>query len=122
MTLVDTSVWVEHLRLDHPALRDHLERGAVSVHPFVAGEIACGSLRNRHEVLDRLDALPRAPQATAAEVRTLLERHALFGHGIGWVDAHLIASALLANVPLWTLDRRLQVAADAAGVAGRNDP
>ena len=115
MTLVDTSVWVEHLRYDHPRLRNRLEQGAVSVHPFVAGEIACGSLQNRREVLDRLDALPRAPQATDAEVRTLLERRALHGRGIGWVDAHLIASALLANAPFWTLDRRLRAAADAAG-------
>jgi predicted nucleic acid-binding protein len=122
VTLVDTSVWVEHLRFDHPGLRDRLERGAVSVHPFVAGEIACGLLRNRREVLDRIDALPRVPQATDVEVRTLLERQALFGRGIGWVDAHLIASALIANVPLWTLDRRLQAAANAAGVTVRNEP
>ena len=92
------------------------------MHPFVAGEIACGSLRNRQEVLDRLDALPRAPEATDVEVRTLLELHALFGRGIGWVDAHLIASALLANVPLWTLDRRLQAAADAAGAMVLDEP
>ena len=92
------------------------------MHPFVAGEIACGSLRNRREVLDGLDALPRAPQATDVEVRTLLERHALVNRGIGWVDAHLIASALLANVPLWTLDLRLEDAAAAAGVAVRNGP
>lgn len=122
MILVDTSVWVEHLRLGHPGLRDRLERGAVSVHPFVAGEIACGSLRSRHEVLDPLDALPRAPQATDVEVRTLLERRALFGRGIGWIDAHLIASALLANVPLWTLDRRLLAAADAAGAMVLDEP
>ncbi len=120
--LVDTSVWVEHLRSGHPRLRAHLESAAVYGHPFVIGEIACGSLRDRRPVLDRLDALPQAPQATEAEVRTLLERRQLFGRGIGWIDAHLIASALLANAPLWTLDLRLHAAAVAAGVVAWTDP
>jgi predicted nucleic acid-binding protein len=122
VTLVDTSVWVAHLRSGHPELRVHLEHGAVYGHPFVTGEIACGSLRNRQEVLDRFDALPQAPSATELEVRTLLERRALHGRGIGWIDAHLIASALLAKAPLWTLDRRLHAAAEAVGVVVRSDP
>ncbi|MDF1521392.1 MAG: PIN domain-containing protein [Trueperaceae bacterium] len=119
MTLVDTSVWVAHLRGDDPGLAARLDAVEVYAHPFVTGELACGRLARRDEVLTLLDRLPQAPRADDAEVRTLLELRGLHGRGIGWVDAHLLASALLAAAPLWTLDRRLHEVAAALGVAAR---
>ena len=105
--LVDTSVWVDHLRGDNATLTLLLARGEVVCHSFVVGELACGRLKNRKEVLALLTALPRARQADHDEVLVFVESHRLGGSGIGWVDAHLLASAKLSNVPLWTLDRRL---------------
>ncbi len=114
MILVDTSVWVEHLRAGTPALAAALEQGAVSMHPFVLGELACGNLKNRGEVLRLLGELPGAPIATDLEALNLIERRALAGRGIGYIDVHLLASVALAGTArLWTRDRRLAaVAAD----------
>lgn len=105
--LVDTSVWVDHFRRSDPALSDLLSRAEVECHPFIIGELACGSLRRRLEVLALLERLPQAPTGTHDEVLTFVERHRLMGRGIGWIDAHLLVSASLARVPLWTRDRRL---------------
>lgn len=116
MVLVDTSVWVAHFRQTVPALTTLLEQDSVLVHPFVVGELACGNLRNRREVLDNLLSLTPAIRATDAEVLDLLERQTLWGIGVGWVDVHLIASALLTNCQLWTHDGRLANAADRCGV------
>jgi predicted nucleic acid-binding protein len=112
--LVDTSVWIDHLRGGVPALAEALEQGEVLVHPFVVGELACGKLRNRREVIDLLGNLPAAPAATDAEAMELIERRALVGRGIGYIDVHLLAAAALAGMArLWTRDRRLaQLAAD----------
>jgi len=107
MTLVDTSVWVDHLRKGNDALRTLLLNGDVMAHPFVAGELACGSLKNRDEILRHLQALPQAPVAEHGEVMSLLESKHLWGRGIGWIDAHLIASSLLARARIWTLDKSL---------------
>ena len=107
MVLVDTSVWVNHLRKSNAQLSDLLESDEVLVHPFVIGELACGSLSNREEFLQLLSALPFSEQATHEEVLGLLEDRKLFGKGIGWVDAHLIASALLSDAQLWSLDKKL---------------
>ena len=114
MILVDTSVWVDHLRAGNVALADELGAGRVLTHPFVIGELACGNLRNRREVLDLLGKLPSVPTATHAEALGFLERRALMGRGIGFIDVHLLASvALAAPVRLWTRDRRLaQLAAE----------
>jgi predicted nucleic acid-binding protein len=110
--LVDTSVWVEHLRSGNATLAGELDAGRVLVHPFVIGELACGTLRNRREVLDLLDRLPSAPTATQTEALDFLERRALMGRGIGFVDVHLLASAALAApARLWTRDRRLAAVA-----------
>lgn len=115
MILVDTSVWVDHLRSGNDQLAGVLNAGRVSTHPFVVGELACGNLRNRHEVLALLDALPTAPVARETEVRLFLEAQQLMGRGIGYIDVHLLASATLAGGDgLWTRDRRL--AAVAAGL------
>lgn len=116
MNLVDTSVWIEHFRRGEPALARLLVEGQVLVHPFVVGELACGNLSNRESILGELAALPVAVLASDREVLALLERHKLWGRGIGWVDAHLIASALLSSCRLWSLDRQLNRAAAVAGV------
>ena len=107
MILADTSVWVDHFRRGNAELERLLEAGEVLMHPLIAGELACGSLHRRAETLHALDCLPALPPATPEVVRSAIELHAWWGRGIGWVDAHLAASALIARVPLWTLDRRL---------------
>jgi predicted nucleic acid-binding protein len=116
--LVDTSVWVEHLRAGNATLVAELGAGRVLAHPFVIGELACGNLRNRHEVLDLLGRLPAVPAATHAEALGFLERRALMGRGIGFIDVHLLASAALATpARLWTRDRRLAAVAAELGLA-----
>jgi predicted nucleic acid-binding protein len=112
MVLVDTSVWVDHLRRGNPGLVDQLDKAAVLCHPFVVGELACGNLTNRTEILRLLQALPCAPLAQQQEVLHLLDKERLFGHGLGWVDIHLLASARLMKCPLWTLDKALSTAVE----------
>ena len=107
MILVDTSVWIDHLRKGNARLKSLLHENEVLIHPFVIGEIACGSLKKRTEILDLLDALPEARLAYHHEVLNLIGSKHIYGHGIGWVDAHLLASAFLSRSKLWTLDRRL---------------
>jgi len=107
MVLVDTSVWIDHLRRGNRRLAELLDEGVVASHPFVLGEIACGHLKNRDEILSRLAALPTCDVADTDEVLHLLKQEKLYGRGMGWVDAHLLASARLTGRPLWTLDRRL---------------
>lgn len=111
MILVDTSVWVEHLRRDSARLRGLLLDGQVLAHPFVLGELACGWLEPREEILTLLRQLPQAERAEDEEVLRFIERHRLYGRGLGWVDVHLLASALLSGAVLWTQDRRLARAA-----------
>lgn len=117
--LIDTSVWIDHFRRGNDTLISALEGGEVWCHPFVRGELACGNLRNRREILSLLKALPQAPTATDTEVLALVETRSLMGVGLGWVDVHLLGSALLAGVPLWTLDRSLSEAASRLGVGSR---
>jgi hypothetical protein len=115
--LVDTSVWIEHLRRGRADLSSRLLEGEVATHPFVIGELALGGLRRRGEILGMLRELPGAPIADHEEVLELIENRALDGRGIGWVDAHLLASALLGRLRLWTLDRRLALVATRLGIA-----
>lgn len=117
MILADTSVWVEHLRRDLPRLRALLAETFVSCHPFVIGELACGTLREREVILDLLARLPSVPVARHGEVLALIESRRLMGTGLGWVDVNLLASALLEGVQIWTLDRPLREAATSLGVA-----
>lgn len=116
MILADTSLWVEHLRRGHAGLAALLERGEVLIHPLIVGEIACGSLKNRAELLGLLDSLPKATEATHGEARDLIERHARFSLGLGIADVHLLASARLSRARLWTLDRRLRTVAQRLNV------
>lgn len=109
--LVDTSVWIDHLRRGNRSLAERLETAEVWCHPFVIGELACGDLSDRREVLSLLTALPQVAEADHEEVLTFVELNRLAGSGIGWVDAHLLASARLAGVPIWTLDKPLAAAA-----------
>jgi predicted nucleic acid-binding protein len=111
MILVDTSVWTSHLRHGSERLQALLRDDQVLCHPFVVGELACGSLRNRKEVLALLDALPQAPVAEQGEVLSFVEARHLHGRGLGWVDVNLLASALLAKCRFWTLDKPLRNAA-----------
>ena len=118
MILVDTSVWVDHLRSNNIDLAAMLSAGMVLAHPFVIGELALGNLRQRKTVLTALSDLPHADIATDAEVLTFVDRHALFGRGVGYVDAHLLAAVrLTAGARLWTNDRRLHGVADEMGLA-----
>jgi predicted nucleic acid-binding protein len=113
--LVDTSVWVEHLRHGLPRLATLLQEGEVMIHPWVIGELACGNLRNRQQVLELLLGLPMATVASDTEVLLLIEREQLMGRGIGYIDAHLLASARLSHCRLWTQDSRLAAVAPEQG-------
>ena len=116
MILVDTSVWIAHFREAGSKLAHLLSEGLVMVHPFVVGELACGNLKNRDRILSDLQALPPAVPATHEEALRLVRDRKLWGTGIGWIDAHLLASALLSGAELWTLDEKLRRAAAAASV------
>ncbi len=118
MILVDTSVWVGHFRVSSPALVEKLDDCAVLTHPFVIGELACGHLSQRKRILSSLADLPVAPLASHGEVMDMVERRQFAGRGIGWVDMHLLAAALLTpGARLWTHDRRLENVAADVGVA-----
>lgn len=118
MILVDSSVWIDHLRSGDPVLTGLLGSGSVLAHPFVIGELALGSLRRRELVLASLRDLPQATMAEDSEVGSFIEQHTLFGLGIGYVDAHLLASVKLTpGSSLWTRDRRLSEAAVRLGLA-----
>jgi predicted nucleic acid-binding protein len=109
--LVDTSVWIDHFRKGRSDLAERLLDGLVLIHPWVSGELACGSLKDRAAVLSDLAALPTVKPATDSEVLHLIEDRRLWGRGLGWVDVHLLASALLSHCRFWTLDKRLKQAA-----------
>ena len=121
--LVDTSVWIDHLRVGEPELVGLLEEHRVRMHPFVVGELACGNMSRRDQVLGLLRGLPGVPVADQDEVLFLIERHRLMGRGIGFVDAHLLAATRLSPATtLWTRDRRLAETARLLGVDGTPGP
>jgi predicted nucleic acid-binding protein len=119
MILVDTSVWIDHFRSRSEELAELLETESALIHPFVIGELACGNLQNRNTILADLNELPRVVAAEHLDVLTCIDERKLFGTGIGWVDAHLIASALITGAKLWTADGALNRAARSAGIAFR---
>ena len=117
MVLVDTSVWVAHLRDGTIGLEEALNEGNVVCHPLIVGELACGNLKKRSEILSFLQVLPMGARAEHEEVLRFIEIHRLMGKGLGYIDMHLLASAILTEVPLWTLDKKLNEAASKMGVA-----
>lgn len=122
MILVDTSIWVDHLRHGDDRLASLLNECKVLIHSFVIGELACGNLKNRAEILRLLQNLPQAAIATDAEVLFYIERHQLMVRGIGYIDAHLMASAALEEPTLlWTRDKRLSAVASGLGLAFEAD-
>jgi predicted nucleic acid-binding protein len=121
--LVDTSVWVDHLRAGDKVLSALLDAGMVLVHPFIIGELALGNLRQRETVLNALSDLPHISVATDKEVLHFIDRHVLFGRAIGYVDAHLLASVqLTAGTELWTRDKKLDAMAGQLGLAAPLSP
>lgn len=114
--LVDTSVWIDHLRRRDATLVAALERGEIHTHPFVIGELACGPLPRRESTLAALALLPMVRLATDGDAHVLLAHERIWSRGIGWVDLRLLASALPSGVPLWTRDARLAAVASRLGV------
>jgi predicted nucleic acid-binding protein len=116
MVLVDTAIWVSYLKEGNADLKALLKDGEVLCHPYIIGELACGNLKNRMEILSLLEALPMAKTAGHEEVMNFIKIHDLAGAGLGYVDMHLLASALLSRSPLWTADRSLGAAAKKLGI------
>jgi predicted nucleic acid-binding protein len=117
--LVDTSIWIDHFRVGDLRLAALLRDGNVLAHPLVIGELALGHLSRRSEILALLRNLPQARSGTDVEVLGMVEHHRLFGLGIGYVDAHLVAATLLTTgAALWTRDKRLASVAGHLGLAG----
>jgi predicted nucleic acid-binding protein len=117
MILADTSIWIDHLRQTDPTLTALLTRLEILAYPFVIGELALGSLKQKDVILGSLRGLPSGLVATDGEVQAYIDRHSLYGLGIGYVDAHLLAgTALTVGAQLWTRDRRLSAAAVRVGV------
>ncbi|HLQ26850.1 MAG TPA: type II toxin-antitoxin system VapC family toxin [Acidiferrobacterales bacterium] len=118
MILVDSSVWIDHLRAGNATLVELLNTSQVLAHPFVVGELACGNLKNRKAVLSLLQDLPAAPVASDDEVLFFIERHSLMGRGIGYVDAHLLSAVAMAKIGrLWTRDKPLSAVAESMSLA-----
>lgn len=117
MILVDTSVWVYHLRHGEPNLETLLNDGKVMSHSFIIGELACGNLKNRTEILLLMRSLPMTTQASHEEVLQFIESNQLMGKSIGYIDVHLLASAVLTGVPIWTFDNKLQKVSSRLGIS-----
>jgi len=117
VVLVDTSIWIDHLRTGSRQLAALLLDTEVVCHPYIIGELACFNLKNREGILSLLQVLPAAPTISQDEFLFFIEQHKLMGQGIGFVDVHLLASALLSDLSFWTGDRRLQAAASKLGIA-----
>ena len=111
MVLVDTSIWISHLRKGNANLEKLLNDGVVGCHPFIVGELACGNLKNRSEILSLLQSLPMTIKAEHEEVLQFIENNTMMGKGLGYIDVHLLASAVLTGISLWTLDKKLKTIA-----------
>ena len=116
MILVDTSIWIDHLRKNDQYLQFLLLEGEVVCHSLVIGELVCRNLKNRKEIISLLQSLPMAPQIEFDEYLYFIEKHKLYGKGIGFIDIHLLASAKLAQTKLWSLDKKLNSAAIELGI------
>ena len=112
MILIDSSVWMDHFRKPNRRLMALLDVEEVCTHPFVIGEVACGNLKNRTEIIALLHALPGVHKVDDDEILFFIERHRLNGRGVGLIDIHLLASCLIDRCSLWTADKRLQAVAE----------
>ncbi len=112
MVLVDTSVWIDHLRNGNERLVSLLNEGTVLCHPYIIGELACGSLKNREEILNHLQALTQVPVGDLSEIIYFIERHNLMARGIGFIDVSLLLSTVISGCRFWTLDKRLSEIAE----------
>jgi predicted nucleic acid-binding protein len=122
MILVDSSVWIDHLRHGEAELVVALKQSRIMVHPFVLGELVCGHLTGRNQILSLLEYLPAATMASEAEVRAFIDQHTLMGRGIGYIDVHLCAAARLSGARLWTRDKRLHAVASELGWSYQETP
>jgi predicted nucleic acid-binding protein len=110
--LVDTSVWIKHLREGEKNLAQLLEQGLVVCHPFIIGELACGGIKNRHEIISLLNDLPSIDTLDHSDIMEFIEYRKIMNKGIGYIDVHLLASALVSETPLWTFDKSLKKVAN----------
>ena len=117
MVLVDTSVWISHFREDNSHLKKLLIDESVVCHPFIIGELACGNIKNRKNIISLLQALPQTLVAENNEILAFIEHKKLMGSGIGLIDVHLLASTLLTNIQLWTADKRLRTTASKLSIS-----
>jgi predicted nucleic acid-binding protein len=117
MVLVDTSIWISHFKEDNSHLKKLLIDESVACHPFIVGELACGNIKNRKEIISLLQALPQTLVAESDEILAFIEHKKLMGAGIGLIDVHLLASAMLTNIPLWTADRKLRTTASKLNIS-----
>jgi predicted nucleic acid-binding protein len=108
MVLVDTSVWINYLRQGEPGLQKLLKDGQVASHPFIIGELACGNIVNREEIISLLSSLPLLDVVEHDELLQFIKHNYLMGAGLGFVDVHLMASAVLSGIPIWTQDKKLK--------------
>lgn len=115
--LADTCVWVKHFRQRNALLAAMLEDGEIWCHPIVVGELTMGTLKNRQQTIFDLSRLSRPPLASFSETRQMVESRKLWGRGIQWNDARILASSILGEIPLWTFDLRLKEIARELGVA-----
>jgi predicted nucleic acid-binding protein len=115
--LVDTSVWIDHFRSSSRLLAKLLDQQRVLLHPFILGEIACGNLKHRTEIISLLHALPTSPTAEHDDVLYFIRQHRLMGRGVGLIDMHLLASCLIERCLIWTADKRLISLAQELGMA-----
>jgi len=122
VTLVDSSIWMNHFRKPDAGLVALLDAGECCTHPFVIGEVACGNLRNRKEIIALLHALPCVRKADDDEILFFVERNSLHGRGVGLIDVHLLASCLTEPCALWTADKRLQAMAGGLRLQGGPEP
>lgn len=119
MILVDSSIWIEHLRRENATVSLLLSSRQILAHPFVIGEVAVGNLRNRGQVLGTLRDLPAAIMASDEEVLEFIDRYLLAGRGLGYIDVHLLAAARLSHASLWTADQRLQASAELLSLSAK---
>jgi predicted nucleic acid-binding protein len=120
MILADTNIWIKHFREVDDELVSHLMNGFVTIHPYIIGELACGHLANRAEILTLLQALPSLHVIETMEILQFMDNNTLMGRGLGYVDIQLLASAIVGNAVLWTYDRRLNEAANELGISYQN--